>query len=67
MIPMKPDGEVDTGRMVALIQIAEDILPKDALGKLSQDDLDFIKDVQTSIANAKAAGVENPMITIPMF
>ena len=67
MIPMKPDGEVDTARMITLSRIAEGILPEDTLGELSAGDLEYIKDVKDTIAKAKADGIENPMIVIPNF
>jgi len=67
MIPMKPDGEVDTARMVVLNQIATGVVPEDELGELTPGDIAYIKDVKITIAKAKAAGIENPMIYIPDF
>lgn len=67
VIPMKPDGEVNTGRMVALGQIASGVIPEDALGELTPDDLEYIEDVRETLEWAKANGIENPMISIPNF
>lgn len=67
MIPMKPNGEVDTARMVVLNQIATGVVAADELGELGPDDLAYIRDVRETIRKARAAGVRNPMIVIPNF
>lgn len=67
MIPMKPDGEVDTARMVVLNQIAAGEVCDEELGVLTPEDLEYIKDVLETIAEARAEGIENPMIVIPSF
>ncbi len=64
---MKPDGEVNTGWMVALGEYALGELTQEEIGELDDEDLAYIKDVQDTMERMKAAGVKNPMPFIPNY
>lgn len=60
------DGTYNASRMNVLMAIANGIESLDILqGNYDQEDLDFIQDVKGDIAKAKAAGIDNPILSMP--
>lgn len=60
------DGTYNASRMNVLMAIANGIENLDILrGNYDQEDLNFIQDIKNDIAKAKAAGIDNPILSMP--
>lgn len=60
------DGTYNASRMNVLMAIANGTESLDILrGNYDQEDLDFIQDIKNDIAKAKAAGIDNPILSMP--